>query len=128
MQVVTDAQWAKFEAAIAAAEIRGARPRTEERRMIEAIIWRLDNGAKWRPSQPNWVTGIMLTCGSGGGPCAACGRRLWPIWPLRADRSWAWSVSTARSRGLIRRHPARGPARPRAKTGIEAAIHSRRGR
>jgi transposase len=48
MQVLTDAQWAKFEAAIAAAKIRGARPRKEDRRTIEAIIWRLDNGAKWR--------------------------------------------------------------------------------
>jgi transposase len=48
MQVLTDAQWAKFEAAIAAANIRGARPRREDRRTIEAIIWRLDNGAKWR--------------------------------------------------------------------------------
>jgi transposase len=38
----------KFEAAIAAANIRGARPRTEDRRTIEAIIWRLDIGAKWR--------------------------------------------------------------------------------
>ena len=48
MQVLTDAQWAKFEAAIAAVKIRGARPRKEDRRTIEAIIWRLDNGAKWR--------------------------------------------------------------------------------
>lgn len=48
MQVLTDAQWVKFEAAIAAAKIRGARPRTEDRRTIEAILWRLDNGAKWR--------------------------------------------------------------------------------
>jgi transposase len=48
MAVLTDAQWAKFEAAIAGANIRGARPRTEDRRTIEAIIWRLDNGAKWR--------------------------------------------------------------------------------
>ena len=48
MQVLTDAQWAKFEAAIAAANIRGSRPRKEDRRTIEAIIWRLDNGAKWR--------------------------------------------------------------------------------
>jgi len=48
MHVLTDAQWAKFEAAIAAANIRGARPRSEDRRTIEAIIWRLDNGAKWR--------------------------------------------------------------------------------
>ena len=48
MQVLTDAQWAKFAEAIAAANIRGSRPRKEERRTIEAIIWRLDNGAKWR--------------------------------------------------------------------------------
>jgi transposase len=48
MQVLTDAQWAKFEAAIAAVGLRGARPRKEDRRTIEAIIWRLDNGAKWR--------------------------------------------------------------------------------
>jgi transposase len=48
MQVLSDAQWAKFEAAIAAVKLRGARPRKEERRTIEAIIWRLDNGAKWR--------------------------------------------------------------------------------
>ena len=38
----------KFEAAIIAANIRGARPRVEDRRTIEAIIWRIDNGAKWR--------------------------------------------------------------------------------
>ena len=48
MQMLTDVQWAKFEAAIAAVKLRGARPRKEDRRMIEAIIWRLDNGAKWR--------------------------------------------------------------------------------
>src|SRR3954452_25458826 len=48
MQVLTDAQWAKFEAAIAAGNIRRARPRLEDRRTIEAIIWRIDNGAKWR--------------------------------------------------------------------------------
>ncbi len=46
MQVLTDAQWAKFEATIAAVGPRGARPRKQERRTIEAIIWRLDNGAK----------------------------------------------------------------------------------
>jgi len=46
MAVLTDAQWAKFEAAITAANIRGARPRSEDRRTIAAIIWRLDNGAK----------------------------------------------------------------------------------
>jgi len=39
MQVLTDAQWVKFEAAIEAVKIRGARPRKEDRRTIEAIIW-----------------------------------------------------------------------------------------
>ena len=54
MPVLTDAQWSKFEAAIAAVKLRGARPRKEDRRTIEAIIWRLDNGAKWRsiPAEP----------------------------------------------------------------------------
>ena len=51
IQVLTDAQWAKFEAAIAAAGICGARPRTEDRRSIEVVIWWLENGAKW-PSIP----------------------------------------------------------------------------
>ncbi len=48
MQVLSDAQWAKFEAAIVVVKLRKARPRKEDRRTIEAIIWRLDNGAKWR--------------------------------------------------------------------------------
>jgi transposase len=46
--VLSDAQWAKFEAAISAVKLREARPRKEDRRTIEAIIWPLDNGAKWR--------------------------------------------------------------------------------
>ena len=48
MQVLTDAQWVRFEAAITAAGIRGARPRKDDRQTLDAIIWRLDNGAKWR--------------------------------------------------------------------------------
>jgi len=46
MQALTDAQWAKYEAAIAAAGLHKAPPRKEDRRTIEAIVWRLDNGAK----------------------------------------------------------------------------------
>ena len=38
MQVLTGARWAKFEAAIPAAEMRGARTRTEDSRMIEAYL------------------------------------------------------------------------------------------
>jgi transposase len=39
---------ARFEATTAAVKLRRARPRKEERRTIGTIIWRLDNGAKWR--------------------------------------------------------------------------------
>ena len=59
MQVLSDAEWAKFEAAIVAANIRGARPRVEDRRTIEAIIWRIDNSAKWRAIPAELATGIM---------------------------------------------------------------------
>jgi hypothetical protein len=38
MQVLTDDQWAKFEAAIAAVKLRGARPRGDDRRTIEAHL------------------------------------------------------------------------------------------
>src|SRR3954462_13772454 len=87
MQVLTDAQWAKFEAAIAAAKIRGARPRREDRRTIEAIIWRLDNGAKWRsiPGElGDWHHAYLRFRRW----VVACGTRSWPMsWP-RASRSW----------------------------------------
>ncbi len=46
MQVLTDAEWENFTVAIATAQIRGARPRVEDRRIIEAIHWRIGNGAK----------------------------------------------------------------------------------
>jgi hypothetical protein len=48
VQVLTDVQWAKFEVAIATVKLRGARPRKEDRRTIEAIIWRFDNGVTGR--------------------------------------------------------------------------------
>jgi len=67
MQVLTDAQWAKFEAAIAAIKLRWARPRKEERRTIEAIIWRLNNGAKWRSIPAELGDCTMPTCGSAVG-------------------------------------------------------------
>lgn len=38
----------KYEAAMTAANIRGALPRVEDRLTVEAVIWRLDNGLKWR--------------------------------------------------------------------------------
>src|SRR5258708_32507447 len=105
MAVLTDAQWAKFEAAIAAANIRGARPRVEDRRTIEAIVWRLDNGAKWRsiPAEPgDWhhayprfrrggvrgVGGAIMAYGvAEGGAGLGVGWIVWTIWS--ADQNGA---------------------------------------
>ena len=46
--VLTDAQWAALEPLIEVCRPRGKTPHRDLRRTIEAIIWRHDNGAKWR--------------------------------------------------------------------------------
>ncbi len=46
--VLTDAQWAALEPLIEACRPRGKTRHHDLRRTIEAIIWRHDNGAKWR--------------------------------------------------------------------------------
>jgi transposase len=123
MQVLEDAQWARFEAAIAAANIRGARPRREDRRTIEAIIWRIDNGAKWRsiPAELGDCHRHMPICASAVGWSAGYGTRSWPISRgTGGNRNWDWLASTAPSRAHIRRRPVRGLA----KTSVESAIHS----
>ena len=50
--VLTDAQWAALEPLIEACRPRGKTPHHDLRRTIEAIIWRQDNGAKWRSIPP----------------------------------------------------------------------------
>src|SRR3954449_3487571 len=50
--VLTDAQWAALEPLIEACRPRGKTPHHDLRRTIEAIIWRPDNGAKWRSIPP----------------------------------------------------------------------------
>ena len=46
--VLTDAQWAGLAPLIEAVRPRGKTEPLELRRTVEAIIWRHDNGAKWR--------------------------------------------------------------------------------
>jgi transposase len=46
--VLTDAQWAVLGPLIEAVRPRGKTPPKDLRRTIEAIIWRRQNGAKWR--------------------------------------------------------------------------------
>ena len=48
MQVLIDAQWAELEPLIEACRPRGKTPPVDLRRTIEAIVWRHQNGAKWR--------------------------------------------------------------------------------
>ena len=46
--VLTDAQWARLAPLIEAVRPHGKTEPHELRRTVEAIIWRHDNGAKWR--------------------------------------------------------------------------------
>jgi transposase len=48
MQVLSDAQWTVLEPLIEAVRPRGKTPPRNLRRTIEAILWRHQNGAKWR--------------------------------------------------------------------------------
>jgi len=45
---MTDAQWALLEPLIEACRPRGKTPPQDLRRTVAAILWRHDNGAKWR--------------------------------------------------------------------------------
>jgi transposase len=103
MQVLSDGQWAKFEAAIAAVKLRGARPRKEERRTIEAIIWRLDNGAKWRSIPAELGDWHQAYLRFRLGRSAECGTRSWPTSLPRESLNRLLPASTARLRGRIRR-------------------------
>ena len=48
MKVLSDAQWAELEPLIEACRPRGKTPPRHLRRTMEAIVWRQQNGAKWR--------------------------------------------------------------------------------
>jgi transposase len=48
MQVLSDAQWKVLEPLIEAVRPRGKTAHGDLRRTIEAILWRHQNGAKWR--------------------------------------------------------------------------------
>src|SRR3954471_24182927 len=88
--VLTDAQWAALEPLIEACRPRGKTQHHDLRRTMEAIIWRHDNGAKWRSIPP-------LSSGRGGwrhrpsiagvtsASASACSRQ-----PRKAGSRWAW--------------------------------------
>ena len=52
MTVLTDEEWAALKEALDHVRSRRRRPMKEERRTVEAVVWRLKNGAKWRAVPP----------------------------------------------------------------------------
>jgi transposase len=48
MSELTDEEWAALKAALDAARSGTGRPLRNERTVVEGIVWRLRNGAKWR--------------------------------------------------------------------------------
>lgn len=48
MQMLSDGEWARLKVALDAARSGTGRPFPDERRTVEAVIWRQRNGAKWR--------------------------------------------------------------------------------
>lgn len=52
MQVLSDGEWARLKAALDAVRSGTGRPFPDERRTVEAVVWRQRNGAKWRAVPP----------------------------------------------------------------------------
>ena len=48
MSELMDEEWAALKAALDAARSGTGRPLRDERTVVEGIVWRLRNGAKWR--------------------------------------------------------------------------------
>ena len=64
--VLTDAEWAQLEPLLDAVRPRGKTEPHELRRTVEAVIWRHENGAKWRavPAElgPWWMAAQCWNC------------------------------------------------------------------
>ncbi len=52
MEILSDDEWARLKAALDAVRSGTGRPFPDERRTVEAVIWRQRNGAKWRSLPP----------------------------------------------------------------------------
>lgn len=47
-QILSDGEWARLKAVLDVARSGTGRPLDDERKTVEAIVWRQRNGAKWR--------------------------------------------------------------------------------
>lgn len=52
MVILSGADWSRLKAALDAARSGTGRPFPDERRTVEAVVWRQRNGAKWRAVPP----------------------------------------------------------------------------
>ena len=104
--MLSDAQWGEFQPLIEACRPKAKTPPKELRRTISAILWRHQNGAKWRgiPDELGpWRQAAQIfirwaRAGVWDGCSIAC---------RSAASRWAWSSSTAATCGLTRRRRAR---------------------
>jgi len=71
--MLTDVQWAVLEPLIEACRPKGKTPPQDLRRTIEAILWRHQNGAKWRAVPRSSVPGGERRRPSSAGLIWACG-------------------------------------------------------
>jgi transposase len=53
MRILSDGEWARLKAALDAVRSGTGRPFPDERRTVEAVVWRQRNGAKWRAVPPD---------------------------------------------------------------------------
>src|SRR3954447_6947304 len=90
--MLTDAQWIRLEPLIEACRPKGKTPPQDLRRTLSAILWRHENGAKWRaiPAELGpWsrAAQTFIRLGTPGclGEAAAPGPRAWC--PTRNDVS-----------------------------------------
>ena len=54
MRMLSDGDWARLKAALDAVRSGTGRPLREERHLVEGVIWRQRNGAKWRAVPPEF--------------------------------------------------------------------------
>lgn len=54
MWILGDDEWARLKAALDAVRSGTGRPFPDERRTVEAVVWRQRNGAKWRAVPPEF--------------------------------------------------------------------------
>ena len=85
--MLADAHWMRLEPLIETCRPKGKTPPQDLRRTISAIVWRHQNGAKWRAIPADLVPGGGRLRPSSAGPTWACGSGCC-FWPRSAGCNW----------------------------------------